>query len=317
MITVEESDLEGRVQLSDLIEPIERSLMDYSSGITQVPPAALLNFPEGELHVKIAHRVGGDNYVVKMVSSFPSNLSRGLPLVNGMMLLCDAETGTPRALLREGGRLTDLRTAAAGAVAAKLLAPADHATLSVLGTGVQARMQAQAIYLTCPFTRLMVWGRNAERRADITEKFRADFPEVEVVNQPDIERTVRECQILVTATGSRAPLVEAEWLHPGHHIVAMGADDEGKSELTPGVLKKSDLIFVDSRAENLRLGDVATAIKAGIIDERSISGELGEISLGLTEGRSSEEEITVAKLVGLGIQDLVAAEVALASIPRI
>ena len=216
------------------------------------------------------------------------------------MMLFSAKTGIVEAVLLDNGYLTDVRTAAAGAVAAKHLAPEEVHTAGVLGTGVQARLQIEAAHLVRPFKRVLVWGRNMEKaRACADDIARAIG--VEATAHDDPARVVAESQLIVTTTPAREPIFKAEWLHPGLHVTAMGSDQAGKNEIDPQALARADLYVCDRVSQCEKLGELRSARAAGLMAETP--PELGAIVNGDAAGRTSGDAVTICDLTGTGAQD--------------
>lgn len=305
MQTYFEPEIRNSISLKDAIPAIEQSLAAYSSGLAILPGVINLDLPEfeGEVHVKAAYLAGHDHYVIKVASGFYKNPLHGLPPGDGLMLVYKAMTGELAAILFDRGYLTDLRTAAAGAVAAKYLARADLRRVAVIGSGVQARLQLLALAEVRSFSEVSIWSRRPENVEQYVNDMAAVFPEVKFYPSPTPEEAVKGADIIVTATPSRQPIVKAEWLKPGVQITAMGSDGPEKQELYPEVLARADFIFCDSVNQCRHLGEVHHALQVGVISEDKISGEIGELVLGRKVGRRSAEDITVADLTGLGIQD--------------
>ncbi|MCR4396139.1 MAG: ornithine cyclodeaminase family protein [Candidatus Saccharicenans sp.] len=301
-----EPEIKRLVNLRAAIAPVESSLAAYSSGRAILPGVINLDLPEfqGEVHVKGAYIKAEEYYVIKVASGFYQNPGLGLPVGNGLMLVFRAKTGELAAILLDNGYLTELRTAAAGAVAAKYLARNPIEKVAVIGSGFQARFQLRALAEVRNFKKVAVWSRNPENIKKYIVEMSALFPEVVFLAANSPEGAVREADLMITATPSRQPIVRAEWLKPGVHITAMGSDGPEKEELYPEVLARADRVFCDSIAQCRRLGEVHHALEAGVISEDDISGEIGELVLGQKPGRQAEEEITVADLTGLGIQDV-------------
>jgi ornithine cyclodeaminase len=276
-----------------------------------VPAVINLAIPgrDGEFHVKTAYVAGISHVAVKVASGFYDNVKRGLPTGTGMMMLFDASTGMPAGLLLDNGYLTDVRTGAAGAVAADSLARTDVRTVGMIGSGVQARHQATCLHLVRPFERLVTWSIDSEGlaryAADMREQLRV---EVEIATGP--EGVAREADVLVTCTPSRAPLVHAEWLRPGIHVTALGSDGPGKQELDPRCLTRADLVVCDRIAQCARLGELQHALAAGFMRETDVHAQLGEVVAGKKAGRTSETQITIADLTGVGFQDTAIASLA-------
>jgi ornithine cyclodeaminase/alanine dehydrogenase-like protein (mu-crystallin family) len=206
---------------------------------------------------------------------------------------------------------TDIRTAAAGALAARMLAPDSVRVAGILGTGVQAYWQARALFSVRKFKRLVIWGRNHEKTLALKQQLAPGLPGVELVDAESVREVVEAVQVLVTVTAAREPIVRGEWLRPGQHITAVGADDETKCELDAHCLKRANRLIVDSRDSARDHGEVHRWLKQGVLRMEDIHGELGEVLAGTVPGRRSSKEITIAKFVGIGVQDLAAAEVSI------
>lgn len=300
-----EPEIKRLVSLKEAIRAVEDAFAAYNSGRAVLPGVINLDLPafQGEVHVKAAYIEGEDYYVIKIASGFYRNPELGLPVGNGLMQVFEARTGQLAAILFDRGYLTELRTAAAGAVAARYLARSSIDKVAVIGSGFQARFQLRALAEVRDFKEVAVWSRQPENVRRYVEEMSAVFPGVVFLKAESAEGAVREADLVITATPSRQPIVRAEWLKPGVHITAMGSDGPEKQELYPEVLARADRLFCDSIAQCRRLGEVHHALEAGLIDEKKITGELGEIILGRKPGRQADHEVTVADLTGLGVQD--------------
>jgi ornithine cyclodeaminase len=250
--------------------------------------------------VKTAWLPGFDGFAIKVSPGFFDNPARGLPSLNGLMILLSASTGLVQAVFLDNGYLTELRTAAAGAVAARHLAP-EVATAGVMGTGAQARAQIAAAHLVRPFRRVLVWGRDPAKAAACAQDISLGLG-IEARAEADPARLVAESQLVVTATPSERPILSADWLHPGLHITAMGADQPGKTEIDPRVLAEADAYVCDRVSQCERSGELAAARAAGLWPGGT-PAELGEVIAGTRPGRSRPEDITVCDLTGTGAQD--------------
>ena len=256
----------------------------------------------GEMHVKSAVVQGADSFAVKIASGFLDNAKLGLPYASGLILLFSAKTGFPEAIFLDNGYLTHARTAAAGAIAAKYLAPDTPGTVGIVGAGRQGRFQLRALKLVRDFDRVLVYDQNQPLATEFAATMSAEMGvPVEAMNDP--APLVRESCIVVTATPSHTPIVRAEWLHPGLHITAMGSDNEQKQELFPEVLARSDRLVCDLRTQAFGLGEHRAALEAGLLTADASVDELGEITAGRKPGRTSPDEITVCDLTGVGTQD--------------
>jgi ectoine utilization protein EutC len=297
-----EAELRQCVRLDlELVDAIADAFTALASGRVVMPPVLHMALPEanGEVDVKTAWLPGLPSFALKVSPGFFDNPKRGLPSLSGLMMLLSAETGRLEALLLDNGWLTDLRTAASGAVVARHLARADAGIAGVLGAGTQARFQIEALTLVRPIERVLAWARDAGKAEAYADEI-ADRLGLDVLPVASAERLVLEADVVITATPARAPLVVADWLHPGLHVTALGADAPDKNELHPEVLARADRLVCDSRAQCARQGELHHALAAQPDLEVT---ELGEITAGRAPGRQREGEITVADLTGTGVQD--------------
>lgn len=309
-----ESELRAVIKLDhDAITCVERAFESLATRRVVMPPILRLDIEDsnGEVDVKTAFVPGLDSFAIKISPGFFDNPKLGLPSVNGLMVLFSARTGLVEAVLLDNGYLTDLRTAAAGAVAAKHLAREDARTTAIIGAGVQAGLQLEALSLIRPIERARVWARDAAKAARFAENAAGKLG-IEIEAAPSAEAAVRTADVVVTTTPSVAPLVEKEWLSPGQHITAMGSDAEHKNELSPAIIGAADLYVCDHREQCARLGELHHALEAGFVDPKTIFPELGEIIAGKSAGRPSAAAITVADLTGTGVQDTAIATLAYA-----
>ena len=250
---------------------------------------------------------GFDGFAIKVSPGFFDNPRLGLPSLNGLMILLSANTGLVEAVFLDNGYLTDIRTAAAGAVAARHLAPAEVRTAGVMGTGVQARLQMRAAHLVRPFERVLVWGRDRPR----AEACAADLARtlgVEARAEPDPARLVAASELVVTTTPAREPILKADWLHPGLHVTAMGSDQAEKNEIEPRALAAA--VYVCDRVSQCeRLGELRSARAAGFLE--GAPPELGAVVTGGVRPRASDADVTICDLTGTGAQDTAIATLAL------
>jgi ornithine cyclodeaminase len=296
-----------------LIEPVAQAFRASSAG--EADNGLIVMFPLqpndlGDVYVKTGTLRGHSVYVVKVSPWFAANVQNKVAQ-GGFLAVFDSRTGHTLAILNEEHYLSDIRTAAAGAVAARTLAPESIRSASVLGSGVQAYWQSLALYRERPFEKLRIWARDAAKAKALRTRLTAKLPEVDIVLEPDLGQAVRKADVLICATLAREPLVHGEWLHEGQHITAVGADDPTKCELSVSALRRAR-VFVDSLETALVNGDVHRAIQHGDYSRGDVAGEIGDVLAGRKPGRISSADITIGKFVGIGAQDLVAAETALA-----
>ncbi|MQX35124.1 ectoine utilization protein EutC [Roseospira navarrensis] len=312
---VTEADLRTAVPLDlDAVACVEQAFAALAGGGVVMPPILRLDIHDanGEVDVKTAYVPGIDSFAIKISPGFFNNPSLGLPSVNGLMTLFSAKTGLLEAVLLDNGYLTDVRTAAAGAVAARRLARADATRAAVIGAGVQARLQLEALALVRPLESATLWARDADKAALCAAELsvRLGFP---VTTAPGAESAVDGADVILLTTPSTEPLLKADWLRPGQHVTAMGSDAEHKTELDPAAIARPDVMYVaDSLAQTRRLGELHHAIAAGLVAEDARFPELGQVVRGDAPGRSDPDRITIADLTGTGVQDTAIATLALA-----
>jgi ornithine cyclodeaminase len=274
-----------------------------------MPPIMRIDVPEnnGEIDIKSAYLPGYSGIAVKVSAGFFNNPEKGLPSLGGLMMVFDSETGVPRSALFDNGYLTDLRTALAGAVAAKHLSTASASSAAVFGAGVQAVLQLEALTLVRPITQAHVWARRPEKAREFAEKV-GEAMGIPMQAHVSAEDAVAGADILVTTTPATSPLVTAEMLHPGLHITSVGSDAETKQELAAEAVVAADLFVCDSRAQSGRLGELRAAVATGYDQSRAI--ELGEVISGSGRGRLTESDVTICDLTGTGAQDTAIASLA-------
>ncbi len=310
-------ELRAVVGFEDLIEPVSRAFQESSAKRAQ--NGLIVMFPAdrtdlGDVYVKTGVLKGHSVFIVKVSPWFAGNAANGAPQ-GGFLAVFDSATGHTSAILNDEHYLSDIRTAAAGALAARALAPDQIDTAVVLGAGVQAFWQALALHRERPFRRLLIWARRPEKAASLARRLTEPLHGVEIIVADAIEPAVRMADVVITTTLSREPIVRGAWLRPGQHITAVGADDATKCELDAEVLNRARLV-VDSVETTVANGDVLRAIKAGDYDPSMIAGEIGDVLAGRFIGRAAPDEITIAKFVGIGAQDVAAAETSLALLER-
>ena len=307
-----EAELRKLVPLDmDAISCVEQGFAALSGGNVVMPPIMTLMIPDhnGEVCVKTAYVPGIDSFAIKMSPGFFDNPKLGLPSTSGLMVLFSSKTGMLEALLLDNGYLTDVRTAAAGAVAAQHMARPDAQRVCVIGAGVQARLQLMALRLVRPITSAVIWARDTAK-AEATAASLRDELGIDVTACTDIASAVSGADIIVTTTPSDTPLIMGDWLQPGQHITAMGSDQEHKVELAPSCLARATRYVPDSQAQCAIKGELRSAIKAGVFTADQSFAELGDIVAGTTLGRQSETDITIADLTGTGVQDTAIATLA-------
>lgn len=286
-----------------VIACVENAFAALATGTVVMPPILRLDIAErhGEVDVKSAYVPGLDSFAIKVSSGFFGNPGLGLPSLNGLIMVLSATTGLPEALLLDNGYLTDLRTAAAGAVAARHLSRPDSQIAAILGAGVQARLQLEALLLVRPIASARIWARDPDKvRAAARDLSQQLSIPVEAAATP--EAACRGADIIVTTTPATQPILQAEWLRPGQHITAMGSDAEHKNEIAAAGMAKLSY-FADSLSQTRRLGELHHAIAAGLVDPQQAFPELGQVIAGQAPGRQTADAITLCDLTGTGVQD--------------
>jgi ornithine cyclodeaminase len=287
----------------DPVPAMEAAFRSFSRGEAVVPPPGELIFqdPPGDVHIKYGHIDGGEYYVVKIASGFYDNPRHGLPSSNGVMLGFRRQTGELAAILDDRGYLTDLRTAAAGAVAAKHLAPAEVDAIGIIGTGMQAELQALLLQTVRPCRHIVVWGRRAEAAKAYAGRLEKQGFTVTIAASP--ADVAERCRLIVTTTPSMAALLDRGMVRAGTHVTAIGADTPEKQELDPALFGAADVAAVDSRVQGALRGELKHALEAGAVALDRVV-ELGEIIDGRAAGRTGSGQVTVAALTGLAVQDV-------------
>lgn len=310
VLVVRASELRELVGPADALPAVHDAFVRLWRGEVEQPDVLSLEVAahRGEVHAKGAYLHGAPTFAIKVASGFYDNPARGLPVSAGAVWVFDAGTGRLRAILLDDGFLTELRTAAAGALSVRLLAREPVRTVAVVGTGGQARHQLRALATVCAPTEVRVWGRRAEA-ADRCARELAGELGLSVAPVASLADCVGGADVVVTTTPSRAPLVRAEWIWPGTHVVAVGSDLPGKVELDPVLLGRATVV-ADRLAQCREQGEVAAALRVGAIAEADVV-ELGAIASGDAPGRSDDDEITVADFTGVGALDAAIAAVAL------
>ncbi|MGP2490922.1 ectoine utilization protein EutC [Mesorhizobium sp. PUT5] len=311
MTILTEAELRRIVRLdADAVACVENAFRALATLPVAMPPVLRLDIPEhrGEVDVKTAYVPGIDGFAIKISPGFFDNPKLGLPSLNGMMVLLSARTGLVEALLLDNGYLTDIRTAAAGAVAAKHLARPDASVAAIFGAGVQAKLQLEALMLVRPIRRARIWARDAAK-ANAAAAELSGLLDIAVEAVADARQAAEDADIVVTATPAEQPILSADWLRPGQHVTAMGSDSEHKNEIDPRAFARARYV-ADSLRQTRVLGELHHAIAAGEGRETDDLAELGAVIAGTAFGRRTREDITLADLTGTGVQDTAIATLA-------
>lgn len=281
--------------LHEVNQAVEEAFREYGEGRVQMPPKIYVTFEKGDFRTMPAYLPGIGMAGVKIVNVHPENPAIGLPTVMALTVVLDPATGMPGAVLNATA-LTDLRTGAAGAIAARYLSPQRRIVLGVIGSGRQAAAQADAIADVLEITEVKVWSRNPANAEAFCRRCEDLACEAVSLDQ------ACDADVIVTTTPVRTPIIRSGWVHEGTHINAIGADAPGKEELDPALLLRSR-VFVDDPGQALHSGEINVPVSAGLFTAEMIAGTLGDVVCGRKK-REKDDEITIFDSTGLAIQDL-------------
>jgi len=298
------SDVAALLTIDDYIASIERVFKLYGEGKTGAPGILGVHAPNGGFHIK-AGMLDLDQsfFAAKINANFPQNATRfGLPLIQGVIVLCNAENGLPLAVM-DSIEITIQRTGAATAVAAKYLARKESKSLTVCGCGNQGRISVQAISKVFPIDTVFAFDIDSNRAAEFAEEVSHDF---QVIVTDDVNSAVSKSDLIVTCTPSNKYFLGCESVRAGTFIAAVGADNESKQELDPSLLAENTTI-VDVLDQSASIGELHHALEAGLMARSDVRAELGEVVAGIKPGRTSADEIIVFDSTGMALQDVIAA----------
>ncbi len=301
--TVLLDEIKTILETTDVIKLIEEGFISYSKGNVIVPPVGEMIFedPPGECHIKYGYIKMDDYYVIKIASGFYNNPELNLPAFDGLMLLFSQKTGQLLSVLLDEGHLTNIRTAAAGAIASKYMAPKQVERIGVFGAGTHGRLQPIYLQKILDCKNIITWGMNQEE-LDVYQRDmeKLGYTVETTMNPEDITST---CNLIVTCTPSKEPLIMAEQINEGTHITALGSDTPEKQELDSAILKKANRLVVDSIEQCMSRGESFKAMQSGMITQEKMI-ELGNVISNKNLQRQSDNEITVVDLTGVAIQDI-------------
>ncbi|MGB3139450.1 MAG: cyclodeaminase [Aestuariivirga sp.] len=308
-----EADLRRAVTLDlQAVSCIEAAFLALASKAVSMPPILRLDIPEhrGEVDVKTAYIPGVESFAIKVSPGFFNNPSLGLPSLNGLMMLFSSRTGIAEAALFDNGYLTAIRTAAAGAVAARHLSRQDSSVAAILGAGEQARLQLKALMLVRPIAHARLWARDPSKAGEAASRLAEELG-LDVQSAASAEAAVRDADIIVTTTPAEQPILFNNWLSPGQHVTAMGSDAEHKNEIDPEIIASADLYVADSVRQTRILGELHHAVASGLVAADAQFSELGQV-IRDASARPFRDAITVCDLTGTGAQDTAIATFAMA-----
>lgn len=315
MLILTAEDVRKALPMNEAIEAMKSAYASLSNGKAVVPLRTRLPIPDSEalslFMPAYVNSADGQALAIKVVSLFPTNPRRGLAYIQAAVLVFDTETGRAIALL-EGSSLTALRTGAASGAAIDLLARADCRVAAIFGAGAQGHTQLEAACTARKIKTAFIYDPNMERAEAFVEDMKSRSPvTLDIIVAASANEAIQHADIICTATTSTKPVFEDKYLKPGTHISAVGSYTPDMQEVPAETLQRAK-IFVDSRSASLEeAGDLLQPMRAGLFDESHISGELGEVVLGQIPGRQSDDEVTYFKSVGIAVQDVMAAQVAL------
>jgi alanine dehydrogenase len=284
-------------------EMVEKAFMAYGDGQVEMPAKSYLNFKQGDLRAMPAYLFGDGFHIagIKSVNVHPGNGRVDLPTVMAVVILTDPDTGFPLAIL-DGTYLTNMRTGAAGAIASKLLSRENSKIGGFVGCGSQARTLLACTMEVRKLRAIKVWERHPENRSARQFCHWAETSyQLETITSPDIDEVTTNVDILFTSTPSRAPIVHK--VSPGTHINAIGADAEGKQEISPEIVTQAKVV-IDDWTQAAHSGEINVPIRNKVFSRDHIYAELGEIAVKKKPGRTSDHEITLFDSTGLAIQDI-------------
>jgi ornithine cyclodeaminase/alanine dehydrogenase-like protein (mu-crystallin family) len=314
MLLLNETEIRALVDAGKAREAIAGAFRALQRGEATLPSVISVPFraPDGVAHIKAGHLHADAVWTVKVSGDFDPG--DGSPVRHsGLMLVLSAVDGSLVGMLADNGYLTELRTGAAGAVAADLLARPDASSVAIVGAGSQARFQLEALREVRPIDSVHVASRSRERAQSFVDEIAASGLSARLC--ASVEEAVRGADVVVTVTPSTAPLVQAAWLEPGTHVTAVGSDEPTKHELEPTVLARASVVAVDDRRQAASFGELHHAVAAGLRTTDDVV-TLGELLEGVVHGRTGAEEITVADLTGVGVQDAAIAALVLREASR-
>lgn len=308
VLMLSRSDIKGLITMPEAIEALRRAFGEFSRGEAAMPVRSVILAPQhdGWFGIMPAYLFGSQAMGLKSVTVYKQNPSKGIPAVLGVILLLDPTTGVPLAVM-EAGYLTGVRTAAASGVATSVLARQDTSELALLGAGVQGRHHLTAMTTVRPIQKVRVF----DVSRDNAEWFRQEMQPttsaiIEIVGSP--EEAIRGADVVVATSTSKTPIIKYPWLKPGAHINGVGSHSPDAREIAGEVIARARVV-VDSREAALtEAGDLLIPIAEGLVTAEQLSDELGEVLEGMKPGRTSPDQITVYKSVGIAIQDMAVAK---------
>lgn len=300
------SQITSILETLNLIPLIEEGFLALSSNKAIVPPVGELLFenPRGETHIKYGYILNQPYYVIKIASGFYENPKLGLKSSQGLMLAFSQQTGVLKAILLDEGHLTDIRTAIASMITLKYLAPKQNIKIGIIGTGIQGKLQLKYLNTVSNCKDIFVWGRTAEKVIAYKNSFKDSDYKIKIASS--IEELTNNCNVIITTTPSKKPLLLASQIKKGTHITAIGSDTFEKTELESTIMKKADIVVSDSIEQSKTRGEIFRARQDNCLNQDTLI-ELGNLIKNPALGRQTNNQITVADLTGVAVQDIMIA----------
>lgn len=307
MITLAKSDVASLLNMTVAIDLVEKAMISTVNGAAVLPLRHAMDVGAPNLLGVMSGALSQPPcYGTKLISLFPDNPAKGFSSHLGLMVLFERENGTPTALM-DAGILTAIRTAAASAVATRALARKDATTLTIIGTGEQAWHHIESMLAVRDITDLRIVSRTPQSAQKFAQKAGAAYPGLSITCPSNVKEAVRGADIICTVTSAKDTVLQGAWVEKGCHVNAVGASIPTLREIDQDMITRARL-FVDYRPSALsQAGDIIASIKAGVIDETHILGEIGEVLEGAIKGRDSQNEITLYRSMGIAAQDLICA----------
>jgi len=302
---IKKDDILTLLDSVDVVKAMEKGFISYSKGEAVVPPVGELIFenPPGDTHIKYGYIQGEDYYCIKIASGFYKNPKLGISSSQGMMLLFSQLTGETIAILLDEGELTNIRTAAAGALAAKYFAPSKVECIGILGAGIQGRLQLQYLKNIVDCRNVIVWDINRDNAIKYKEELSNNY-DIEIGSSPT--EVASPCNYIICSTPSEKALISSSDIKEGTHITAVGSDTAAKQELSADLLARADILISDSLEQSMSRGEIYRAVKEGKISRNKVN-ELGKAILNKSLQRQNDNQISVVDLTGVAVQDIMIA----------
>lgn len=303
---INKKEIESFISKMDTIAAMEEAFIQYSNGNSVVPPVGELLFdnPTREVHLKYGYIKNEDFFCIKVAGGFYENAKLGISSSQGLMLLFSQQTGEIKAILLDNGYLTDIRTAAAGALSTKYFAPKQIKGIGILGTGIQGKLQLQYAQKNNPCKTVWIWNRSIKGAQSYEKELGGEF-DIRIAESPS--EVAYHCNLIFTTTPSKIPLLSSEDIQPGTHITAVGSDTEEKQELQSEILAKADIVVSDSIAQSKSRGEIFKAEHDRVIKSEKVL-ELGTAIQNKSLQRVNDDQISVVDLTGVAVQDIMIAK---------